>query len=38
MNDPSNIKSEMLYIEILNNIEKIGNHSLNILQLLSQKN
>ncbi len=28
------IKSEMLYIDILNNIEAIGNHSLNILQAL----
>ncbi len=37
MKDPSNIKSEMLYIEILNQIERIGDHSLNILQLLNQK-
>lgn len=37
MSDPANVKSEMLYIEILNNIERIGDHSLNILQLLSQK-
>lgn len=37
MSDSSNIKSEMLYIEILNNIERIGDHSLNILELLSQK-
>jgi phosphate:Na+ symporter len=36
MNDPANIKSEMLYIDILNNIESIGDHSLNILKLLSQ--
>ncbi len=36
MSDPSNIKSEMLYIDILNNIESIGDHSLNILKLLSQ--
>lgn len=28
------IKSEVLYIDILNNIEAIGNHSLNILQAL----
>ena len=28
------IKSEMLYIDILNNIEAIGDHSLNILQSL----
>nr|WP_306469821.1 PhoU domain-containing protein [Oscillatoria laete-virens] len=37
MTDPDNIKSEILYIDILNNIEKIGNHSLNILQLLCAK-
>lgn len=37
MSDPSNIKSEMLYIDILNQIERIGDHSLNILELLSQK-
>jgi Na+/phosphate symporter len=36
MSDPENIKSEMLYIDILNNIESIGDHSLNILKLLSQ--
>lgn len=36
MSDPSNVKSEMLYIDILNNIEGIGDHSLNILKLLSQ--
>jgi len=36
MSDPTNIKSEMLYIDILNNIERIGDHSLNILKLLSQ--
>ncbi|WPJ96035.1 Na/Pi cotransporter family protein [Coraliomargarita algicola] len=36
MNDPANIKSEMLYIDILNNIESIGDHSLNILKFLSQ--
>jgi phosphate:Na+ symporter len=28
------IKAEMLYIDILNNMESIGNHSLNILQAL----
>jgi phosphate:Na+ symporter len=28
------IKSEMLYIDILNNIEVIGDHSLNVLQAL----
>jgi len=37
MRDPANIKSEMLYIEILNQIERIGDHSLNILELLNQK-
>lgn len=36
MSDPANIKSEMLYIDILNNIEGIGDHSLNILKLLGQ--
>ncbi|CAA6678213.1 MULTISPECIES: Na/Pi cotransporter family protein [unclassified Lentimonas] len=36
MSDPTNIKSEMLYIDILNNIESIGDKSLNILKLLSQ--
>jgi len=37
MKDDANIKSEMIFIDILNNIENIGNHSLNILQLLYQK-
>lgn len=32
--DSEAIKSEMLYIDILNNIEAIGNHSLNVLQAL----
>ena len=36
MSDPSNVKSEMLYIDILNNNESIGDHSLNILKLLNQ--
>ena len=36
MSDQANIKSEMLYIDILNNIESIGDKSLNILKLLSQ--
>ncbi|KRP35609.1 MAG: hypothetical protein ABS34_10640 [Opitutaceae bacterium BACL24 MAG-120322-bin51] len=36
MSDPANVKSEMIYIDILNNIESIGDHSLNILKLLSQ--
>jgi len=29
-----NVKAEMLYIDILNNMESIGNHSINILQAL----
>ena len=37
MSDPSNIKSEMLYIDILNQIERIGDYSLNILELLSHR-
>lgn len=37
MTDPSNIKSEMLYIDILNTIEKIGDLSLNIVQALSRR-
>lgn len=28
------IKAEMLYIDMLNNMESIGNHSLNVLQAL----
>ncbi|MEK9810701.1 MAG: Na/Pi cotransporter family protein [Candidatus Nanopelagicales bacterium] len=28
------VKSEMLYIDVLNNMEAIGNHSLNVLQAL----
>lgn len=36
MSDQANIKSEMIYIDILNNIESIGDKSLNILKLLSQ--
>ncbi len=28
------VKAEMLYIDILNNMEGIGNHSLNVLQIL----
>jgi phosphate:Na+ symporter len=35
MSDPANVESEMLYIDILNHIEGIGDHSLNILKLLS---
>ena len=37
MSDPSNIKSEMLYIDILYQIEKVGNHSMNILEVLGQR-
>ena len=29
-----NVKAEMLYIDILNNMESIGNHSINVLQAL----
>ena len=29
-----NVKAEMLYIDMLNNMESIGNHSLNVLQAL----
>jgi len=32
------IKSEMLYIDVLNNMESIGNHSLNVLQALRHEN
>lgn len=28
------VKSEMLYVDILNNMEAIGNHSLNVIQVL----
>jgi len=31
---PEAIKAEMLYIDMLNNMERMGNHSLNILQAL----
>ncbi len=31
------VKGEILYIDVLNNIEKIGNHSRNILQALRQE-
>ncbi len=31
------IKAEMLYIDILNNMESIGNHSLNVLQALRHR-
>jgi len=32
------IKAEMLYIDMLNNMESIGNHSLNVLQALRHEN
>ncbi|MBE35983.1 MAG: Na/Pi cotransporter [Opitutaceae bacterium] len=31
------VKAEMLYIDVLNNMESIGNHSLNILQALRHR-
>jgi phosphate:Na+ symporter len=31
------VKAEMLYVDILNNMESIGNHSLNILQALRHR-
>jgi len=31
------VKAEMLYIDMLNNMESIGNHSLNILQALRHR-
>jgi len=31
------VKAEMLYIDILTNMESIGNHSLNILQALRHR-
>lgn len=34
MTDPANIKSEMLFIDIINTIERIGDYCRNILQLL----
>lgn len=34
MADPANIKSEMLFIDIINTIERIGDHCLNILEML----
>jgi len=37
MQDGTQVKGEVLYIDVLNNIEKIGNHSLNILQVLHQR-
>jgi phosphate:Na+ symporter len=37
MADPANIKSEMLFIDIINTIERIGDHCLNILEMLRQR-
>lgn len=37
MQDGTQVKGEVLFIDVINNIEKIGNHSLNILQMLKQK-
>ena len=37
MQDGTQVKGEVLFIDVINNIEKIGNHSLNILQVLRQK-
>src|SRR5690606_16396441 len=36
-NSGDSIKAEMLYIDILNNMESIGNHSLNVLQALRHR-
>jgi phosphate:Na+ symporter len=33
-NSGENVKAEMLYIDILNNMESIGNHAINVLQAL----
>lgn len=38
MSDPANIKSEMLLVDIVNTIERIGDHCLNILQILRARN
>ena len=37
MQDGTQVKGEVLFIDVVNNIEKIGNHSLNILQVLRRK-
>jgi Na+/phosphate symporter len=31
------VKAEMIYIDMLNNMESIGNHSLNVLQALRHR-
>lgn len=38
MQSANRVKGEVLYIDVINNMEKIGNHSLNILQALRQRN
>lgn len=37
MESTGNIRGELIYIDILGQLEKIGNHSLNILQALQRK-
>jgi phosphate:Na+ symporter len=37
MQDATQVKGEVLYIDVINNMEKIGNHSLNVLQALRQR-
>jgi phosphate:Na+ symporter len=35
MQDKENLKAEMIYVDILNEMERIGNDSLNIVQALN---
>lgn len=37
MQDRTRVKGEVLFIDVINNMEKIGNHALNILQVLRQR-
>ena len=37
MQNATQVKGEVLYIDVINNMEKIGNHALNILQALRQR-
>jgi phosphate:Na+ symporter len=37
MQDGTQVKGEVLFIDLINNMEKIGNHALNILQVLRQR-
>ncbi|MEZ5275235.1 MAG: Na/Pi cotransporter family protein [Opitutaceae bacterium] len=37
MQEATQVKGEVLYIDVINNMEKIGNHALNILQTLRQR-